>query len=136
MINTTINKIADETSYKAIVDAVVGWAKANHRDVETLVQGLVQRGFSEQQAIHREVSCDGWHQLFINDDGMGARFTVGKSYLFFGEVTRQEVVIEVKFQERIVPALPLAYDVDTHYTTVSDATRIRKRIVDMMNQPI
>ncbi len=136
MNSTTLDKIGHEPSFSAIVDAVVAWAEANQRDVKALTQKHMQHGFSKRQALYREVHCDGYHEVFIEDDGMSARFLVRKSYLFFDEVMKQDTFIEVKFQERIVPALPLSYDNKTVYTTVGEATRIRKRIVDMMNQPI
>ena len=134
MTTTTVDNI-DKLFYSFIKDEVIAWAK-NNAKLDEIVESEVKRGFTEGQAIYQEILSHGFHEVEIAEDGMSAIYKKRRSYLFFGVVLDKDLNIEVSFPERIVPALPLKYNRDTHFTTVHEATMIRKRIIATLSEPI
>ena len=134
MTTTTVDNI-DKLFYSFFKDEVIAWAK-NNAKLDEIVESEVKRGFTEGQAIYQEILSHGFHEVEIAEDGMSAIYKKRRSYLFFGVVLDKDLNIEVSFPERIVPALPLKYNRDTHFTTVHEATMIRKRIIATLSEPI
>jgi hypothetical protein len=136
MTSTTIDKI-DTFFYTFIKEAVIGWVHENAKvQFQELLAGEVKRGFNEDQTIYHEILSRGYHEIVVSNDGMSATYKKRRSYLFFGVVLDKDLDIRVEFPERLVPALPLKYDRDTHFTTVHDATMIRKQIIATLSEPI
>lgn len=136
MMTTTVDKI-DKLFYRFIKEAVMKWVQENVSvQFQEMLDKRMKYGWNEDQVIYQEIVSDGYHEIEIAEDGMSAVYKQRRSYMFFDIVLKENLNIEVKFPERLVPAVPVSYNKDAHFTTVDEATRIRKRIIDIMSESI
>jgi hypothetical protein len=136
IISTTVDKI-DDFFYKFIKEAVMTWVEGNAKvQFQEILDIRTKYDWNEGQVIYHEIMSNRYHEVEVSEDGMSAVYKKRKSYLFFGVALDKDLDIKVEFPERIVPALPLKYKHDTHFTTVHEARMIRKGIIDKLSEPI